>query len=99
MSSENLLLNELIREYLEYNEHKHTLSTMIAGKQAPNLKVLVMTLRTQRPGSRASRWTESFSLQSYTWWRTTRLAACMETRSIVFISPAHVIAGRCSMAF
>ena len=31
MSSENLLLNELIREYLEYNEHKHTLSTMIAG--------------------------------------------------------------------
>lgn len=32
LSRENLLINELIREYLEYNKYKYTLSTMLAGE-------------------------------------------------------------------
>ena len=32
LSSENLLVNELIREYLEFNDYRHSLSTLVAGK-------------------------------------------------------------------
>lgn len=31
LSHENLLINELIREYLEYNKYKYTASVLIAG--------------------------------------------------------------------
>lgn len=32
LSHENLLINELIREYLEFNKYKFTASVLIAGK-------------------------------------------------------------------
>lgn len=32
LSHENLLINELIREYLEFNKYKYTASVLIAGK-------------------------------------------------------------------
>lgn len=33
LSHENLLINELIREYLEFNKYKYTASVLIAGKR------------------------------------------------------------------
>uniref|UniRef100_A0A8C9P4F1 FGFR1 oncogene partner (FOP) N-terminal dimerisation domain-containing protein n=1 Tax=Spermophilus dauricus TaxID=99837 RepID=A0A8C9P4F1_SPEDA len=33
LSHENLLINELIREYLEFNKYKYTASVLTAGKQ------------------------------------------------------------------
>jgi len=33
LSNENLLINELIREYLEYNKYKYTASVLQAGKE------------------------------------------------------------------
>lgn len=35
LSHENLLINELIREYLEFNKYKYTASVLMAGKGAP----------------------------------------------------------------
>lgn len=32
LSHENLLINELIREYLEFNKYKYTASVLMAGK-------------------------------------------------------------------
>lgn len=32
LSNENLIVNELIREYLEYNGYRHTLSVFLPGK-------------------------------------------------------------------
>lgn len=32
MSNENLLINELIREYLEFNNYKHTLAVLLPGR-------------------------------------------------------------------
>lgn len=34
LSHENLLINELIREYLEFNKYKHTASVLTAGGSA-----------------------------------------------------------------
>ena len=31
-STENMFLNELIREYLEFNQYKHSLSVFVPGK-------------------------------------------------------------------
>ena len=35
LSHENMLINELIREYLEYNHYKHTLSVLIPETGQP----------------------------------------------------------------
>lgn len=32
LSNENMLMNELIREYLEFNKYKYTLSVLMTGK-------------------------------------------------------------------
>ena len=32
ISNENLIINELIQEYLEFNKYKHTASVFMAGK-------------------------------------------------------------------
>ena len=32
LSNENMLINELIREYLEFNKYKYTSSVLLAGK-------------------------------------------------------------------
>lgn len=32
LSNENMLINELIREYLEFNRYKYTSSVLLAGK-------------------------------------------------------------------
>ncbi len=39
LSHENVLINELIREYLEYNHYKHTLSVLIPETGQPNDRV------------------------------------------------------------
>jgi hypothetical protein len=35
MSHENLIINELIREYLDYNQYKHTLSVLLPETGQP----------------------------------------------------------------
>ncbi|KAF0037791.1 hypothetical protein F2P81_010665 [Scophthalmus maximus] len=43
LSHENLLLNELIREYLEFNKYRHTASVLTAGRRflpQPDLPML-----------------------------------------------------------
>lgn len=35
LSHENLIINELIREYLEFNKYRHTASVLIAGEPQP----------------------------------------------------------------
>ena len=32
LSNENMLINELIREYLEFNKYKYTLSVLMTGE-------------------------------------------------------------------
>ena len=36
LSNENMLINELIREYLEFNKYKYTLSVLTTGEHIAN---------------------------------------------------------------
>ena len=40
LSNENLLINELIREYLEFNKYKYTASVLQAGKDNFHMRYL-----------------------------------------------------------
>ncbi|KAM4892130.1 centrosomal protein 20 isoform 3-T3 [Sylvia borin] len=52
LSRENLLINELIREYLEYNKYKYTASVLTAEESTQNIppKVSLLTYPKQNLG-------------------------------------------------
>lgn len=82
LSHENLLINELIREYLEFNKYKYTASVLIAGKwlfiSEENLCFILFLILRKQPKyvvlllCHASDWTHSvlWSLVSMNkfWW-------------------------------
>lgn len=41
LSNENLLINELIREYLAFNKYKYTESVLLAGMVRSQLMVVI----------------------------------------------------------
>ena len=43
LSNENMIINELIREYLEFNKYRYTASVMVAGKYSPLRNILFLT--------------------------------------------------------
>ena len=51
LSNENLLINELIREYLEFNNYKHTLSVFLpeTGQPAEPMRRQFLSHQTHLP--------------------------------------------------